>query len=213
MKAIRVLVADDHWTISSGLAMVLARHHIEVVGETNNPKEVLDLYVHLTPDVLVLDIRFGNTGQTGLNVAIELLRRFPKARIVIYSQFDQDEIVRETYRVGCLAFVPKSASVEDCAKAIHEVSEGKRHFVPELAQRLAAINVMGDDSPRGRLDEREFEVFLLMAKGHTNAEMVEKTGLSIRTLTALRGQVTEKLGVSRQADLTILAVKHRLIEP
>lgn len=212
MKAIRVLVADDHPSIVDGLAKLLTGHHIEVVGQASTPRDVLAQYVQTTPDVVVLDIRFASTGPTGLEVARELLRRYPKGRIVIYSQFDQYEVVQEAYQIGCLAFVPKNTSVDEFAAAIRQVSEGNRFFVAEMAQRLATLNVMGDDSPRGRLDERELNVFRLMALGRTNAEMVEDTGLSIRTLTQLRGQVMEKLGVTRQADITLLAVKHHIIE-
>lgn len=213
MKPIRVLIADDHPLIIEGLTTALARFGIEVAGQAKTPNEVLSLYLTCTPDVVVLDIRFGNAGPSGLDVARETLQRYPDARIVIYSQFDQTEIVREAYRIGCVGFVPKSNTLEVLAEAIKHVCRGKTHFLPEIAERLAMIGVKGDDSPQSKLEARELEVFRLMAQGRTNAEIAETMGLSPKTISLTSQLVKDKLGVQRAAEITRLAVRYGVIEP
>lgn len=212
MKPVRVLIADDHPLIIEGLTMALRRHGIEVVGATTTTKNVLTSYAECNPDVLVLDVRFGEP-VSGLDVARDAIRTHPDARIVFYSQFDQDEIVREAYRIGGAAFITKNTPPDVLADAIKQVSEGRTHFLPEIAERLALIGVRGDDSPQARLDPRELEVFKHMAQGRTNAEIAESMGLSLKTISVTSQSIKDKLGVQRPAEITRLAVKHKVIEP
>lgn len=212
MKPVRVLIADDHPLIIEGLTLALRRHGIEVVGATTTTKNVLTKYAECNPDVLVLDVRFGEP-VSGLDVARDAIRTHPEARIVFYSQFDQDEIVREAYRIGGAAFITKNTPPDVLADAIKQVSEGKTHFLPEIAERLALIGVRGDDSPQAKLDPRELEVFKHMALGRTNAEIAESMGLSLKTISVTSQSIKDKLGVQRPAEITRLAVKHKVIEP
>ena len=209
-KSIRVLIADDHPLIVVGLTTALSHLDIEVVDHVAVAGEVVPKYAETKPDVLVLDIRFGE-GATGLDVARELLHRFPAARIVFYSQFDQDETITEAYRVGGAAFIPKNTSPSLLADAIKHVHTGQTYFLREIAERLALIGVRGDESPNSKLEAREIEVFKLMAQGLTNNEMAEKMNLSPKTISTISQTVKEKLGVDRQADITRLAVKHLMI--
>lgn len=212
MNPIRVLIADDHPLIIEGLTSALSRLGVEVVDEVSAIGAVLEKYNESAADVLVLDVRFGE-GATGMDVARELLNRFPGARIVIYSQFDQDELIREAYRLGCAAFIPKNTPPELLADAIKQVHQGKTYFLPQIAERIALLSVRGDESPQAKLDAREIEVFRLMAQGHTNAEIAEKMSLSPKTISTISQAVKEQLGVHRPADITRLAVKHMIIDP
>lgn len=211
MKRIRVLIADDHPLIVSGLTSGLRDHGLEVVGDVSAANAVFDKFAAVKPDVLVLDIRFAEGA--GLDVARAILQRFPEARIVFYSQFDQDQIVREAYRIGGFAFLPKSADSSLLAEAIKQANAGQLYFLPHIAERLAVLGVRGDDSPQAKLHSRELEVFTLMATGHTNQEIAEQLSLSTKTISNISQAVKEKLGVHRPADITRLAVKHLLIEP
>jgi two-component system, NarL family, invasion response regulator UvrY len=212
MKPVRVLIADDHPLIIEGLTMVLQRHAIEVICATTTTKDVLKSYAECKPDVLVLDVRFGEP-VSGLDVARDVIHADPEARIVFYSQFDQDEIVREAYRIGGAAFITKNTLPDVLADAIKQVSEGKTHFLPEIAERLALIGVRGDDSPQAKLDGRELEVFKQIAQGYTNAEIAESMGLSLKTISVASQSIKDKLAVHRPADITRLAIKHKVIEP
>jgi two-component system invasion response regulator UvrY len=209
---IRVLLADDHPIVMTGFAMSLEGFGMDVVGQAKTPEEAAAMYAALAPDVLVLDIRFG-TELTGLDAAHEVLKTYPDAQIVFLSQFDQDSLIKETYRLGARAFVTKDCDPADLASAVRHAAEGKRYFLPQIAERLANLSVRGDASPQSQLDQRGLEIFKLMAEGLTNAEIAEKLNLSTKTISNISQSVKEKLGVHRQAYITKLAVKHGLIEP
>lgn len=211
-KPIRVMLADDHPIVMTGFAMSLAAEGMDVVGQAKTPDEALAMYAGLKPDVVVLDIRFG-TELTGLDAARQILRANPRAKVVFLSQFDQDSLIKETYRIGAHAFVTKDCDPADLASAVQHAHEGKLYFPPQIAERLASLAVRGDVSPQSQLDERGLEIFKLMAEGLTNAEIAEKLNLSTKTISNISQSVKEKLGVHRQAYITKLAVKHGLIEP
>lgn len=212
MAQVRVMIADDHPLIIEGLSAALKRLGLMVVGQAETTAAVIPKFVEAKPDVLVLDVRFG-PGPTGLDVARELLVKAPSARIVFYSQFDQDEIVREAYRLGGAAFVTKNSAPQALARAIEEAHAGKTYFLPEIAERMALLGVRGDTSPRSRLDDREIEVFMQLADGFTNNEIAARMKLSAKTIGMIGQAVREKLGVQRATDLTRLAVRHGMIDP
>jgi two-component system invasion response regulator UvrY len=209
---IRVLLADDHPIVMTGFAMSLAALGMDVVGQARTPEEATALYARLVPDVLVLDIRFG-TELTGLDAARALLAQFPEAKIVFLSQFDQDSLIKETYRLGARAFVTKDCDPAELASAVRHAHAGQLYFLPQIAERLAKLSVRGDVSPQSQLDTRGLEIFKLMAEGLTNAEIAERLNLSTKTISNISQSVKEKLGVHRPAYITKLAVKYGLIEP
>jgi two-component system invasion response regulator UvrY len=209
---IRVLIADDHPLIIEGLTTALGRYDIDVVASAQSTAEVLPAYKRCEPEVVVLDVRFGETA-TGLDVLRSLLAAHRDARVVIYSQFDQDEIVSDAYRSGAKAFVTKAKPPSVVADAVRQVSEGKTWFLPEIAERLALLGLKGNDSPKFKLDPRELEVFRLIALGKTNVEVSQLMGLSPKTISTTSQSIKEKLGIHRSADMARLALKHNLIDP
>ena len=184
MSKIRVLIADDHPLIIEGLTTALTRHGIQVVGQAIATGEVLAQYAQSKADVVVLDVRFGEA-MTGLDVAQDLIARHPQARIVFYSQFDKNEIIREAYRIGGKGFITKNTPTETLAEAIEQVQQGKTHFLPNIAERLALMGVRRDDSPRNKLEPRELDVFVRMAQGRTNHEIAEAMSLSPKTISVV----------------------------
>jgi DNA-binding NarL/FixJ family response regulator len=209
---IRVMLADDHPIVMTGFAMSLQGQGLEVVAQARTPEEALERFQQLRPDVIVLDIRFGEQ-LTGLDVAKRILAQAPAAAIVFLSQFDQDSLIKETYRLGGRAFMTKDCDPADLAAAVRRAHEGELYFLPHIAERLANLSVRGDASPQSQLDERALEIFTLMAEGLTNAEIAEKLDVSTKTISNISQAVKEKLGVHRPAYITRLAVKHGLIEP
>lgn len=210
MTTIRVLVADDHPLITQGLANELKPFGIKDVEAVSDGTEVVKRFRALRPDVLVLDLRIGSI--RGLDVARDVLQANPNARIVFYSQFDQDHIVREAYRIGGKGFVPKSSDPSVLADAIKAAHAGGTFFMPEIAERIALMSVRGEESPQAKLNERELLVFTMMARGLTNGEIADELGLSSKTIGLVTQSVKEALNVSRPADITRLALKHQLID-
>ena len=212
MATIKVLLADDHPLILEGLRAALSKRGMKVVGEVGSAGEVIGRFKQTRPDVLVLDLRFG-PGATGLDVARELLGEQPDARVVFYSQFDQDEVIRDAYRLGAAAFVTKNQAPDVLAQAITDAAQGKTFFIPAIAERLALLGVRGDDSPRAKLDAREAQVFVQLANGFTNNEIAERMSLSAKTIGVIAQTIREKLGVQRAAEMTRLAVRYGMIDP
>lgn len=212
MEAIKVMIADDHPMIIAGVAAILRRYSVDLIGECQEIKDVVPRYMQLKPDAIILDIRFGD-GPNGLDAARELLKADKSARIIFYSQFDSDEIIQEAYRLGGAAFIAKQADPSVLIDAIREAASGNIYFAPNIAQRMALVGVHGSDSPQSKLDDREIEVFKMMAQGATNNEIAEYMKLSTRQISTISQGIKDKLGIYRPAELTRLAVKHLLITP
>lgn len=210
-QLIRVLLADDHPIVMMGFAMALADFDMTVIGQATTPAMAIGKYTKLLPDVIVLDIRFGEK-LTGFDTAKEILQTFPHAKIVFLSQFDQDRLIKESYRLGGSAFVTKNCDPELLATAISKVHKGGIFFLPEIAERLANSSIRGDVSPQSLLEPREIEIFILMANGSTNAEIAEELGFSTKTISNASQTIKDKLGIHRTAEITKMAMKHGLIE-
>lgn len=213
MNDLSVMIADDHPLIVEGLTSALSRFGLNVSGTAHEAAKVVDTFTAVRPDVLVLDLRFGEGEVGGLEVLRELLEHQPDARVVIYTQFDQDAVVREAYKAGAKAFITKNTQPALLAEAIREAHGGRTYFLPDIASRLALLSVRGDESPLARLQPRETEVFRLMAQGMTNAEIAERMDLSVKTISTTSQTIKDKLGIERPADITLLAVRCGLIRP
>ena len=147
MDKTKVLLADDHPVVMGGFAMALAGFGIDVVGQARTPAEAVQLYQELAPDVAILDMRFGEQ-MTGLDVAREILAGDPKARIIFLTQFDQDALVKEAYRIGARALVTKDCDPAELASAVQRARQGELYFMPAIAERLASLSVLGEQSPQ-----------------------------------------------------------------
>jgi DNA-binding NarL/FixJ family response regulator len=212
MSSTRVLLADDHPLIVEGISAVLRRLGFVIVGSVSSASEVIAKYAETSPDVLVLDVRFG-PGPSGLDVGRQLLAEYAKARIVFYSQFDQDAVIREAYRIGGAAFITKNTDPGILAAAINAAFAGETYFLPRIAERLALLGLRQDPSPASKLESREIDVFTQLAQGFTNLEIAERMKLSTKTISIINQSIKDKLGVHRAAELTRLAVRHGMIEP
>lgn len=211
-STIRVLLADDHPLVMKGFAMALADYGIAVIGQAVSPDEAYLMHEELKPDVTILDIRFAKS-ETGLDVARKILKNHVDAKIMFLSQFDQDNLIKEAYRIGGYAFITKNCDPELLATAVRRAHEGEKFFMPEVAERLARLSIEGDTSPQSQLTDREIEIFTLMAKGLTNQEIADQLNLSAKTISNTSQAIKEKLGIHRAADITRLAVKFALLEP
>lgn len=209
---VRVLLADDHPLLLAGFSMTLKSYGIEVVGEAKTPEEAIEQYRAIKPEVLVIDIRFSGRSN-GLTAAKAIREATPDAKIVFLSQFDADNLITEAYRIGACAFITKDSDTANLAAAIKKARDGETYFLPHIAERLAKLTIEGDRSPQTILDEKELQLFRLIARGRTHAEISQQVSLSLKTIGVHVQQIKDKLRVTRSADLTLLAVKHGLLQP
>lgn len=209
---IRVLLVDDHAVVRTGFRLLLqVRPDVSVVGEADSGEVACQRYVELSPDVVVMDIAMPGMG------GIEALRRIrahdPRARVLALSAHDDPMHARRALREGALGFLSKRSAPEALLEAVADVSTGKRYIDPRVAQRLALEDIEGtESSPVRRLSEREFDVFIRLARGASVQRIADDLRLSASTVGTHLYNVKQKLGVSNQSELTLLAIRHGLIE-
>jgi DNA-binding NarL/FixJ family response regulator len=211
---IRVLVADDHAIVRTGIRHVLeSEPGFAVVAEAATGAEALALAGSLRPDVAVLDISM--PGESGLRVAAELRQRSPDTRVLILSMHDNTEYVLESLRAGAHGYLLKDSAATELRGAIRAVRRGESYFSPAVAGKLSAV-VRGDAAASAagalaQLTARERQVLVGVAQGHTNREIAQQLGISHRTVESHRESLMKKLGVRTVAGLTRLALEAGLV--
>lgn len=209
---IRVIVADDHAIVRTGIRHVLeSEPGFAVVGEAANGAEAIELARTLAPDVAVLDISM--PGESGLQVAQELRRRSPATRVLILSMHDNTEYVLEAVRAGAHGYILKDTAATELRSAIHAVRRGESYFSPPIARRLTAVvrGISEEEDLLGQLTARERQVLVGVAQGRTNREIAMELGISHRTVETHRESLMRKLGIHTVAGLTRVALEAGLI--
>jgi DNA-binding NarL/FixJ family response regulator len=213
--AIRVLVADDHAIVRTGIRHVLeGEPGFSVVGEASTGAETLALALELRPDVAVLDISM--PGESGLRTAAELRRHCPDTRVLILSMHDNTEYVLESVRAGVHGYLLKDTAATELRGAIRAVRGGESYFSPPIARRLTAVvrGAQEPETPAGllaQLSGREREVLEGVARGKTNKEIAAELGISHRTVETHRESLMRKLRLRTVADLTRFALETGVI--
>ena len=208
---IRVLLADDHAVVRTGFRLLLhSSTQVQVVGEADSGESAYQRYVELSPDVTVMDIAMPGMG--GIEALRRIRARHPQARVLALSAHDDPVHARRALREGAFGFLSKRSAPEALLEAITDVAAGRRYIDPTVAQRLALTDVQGAHSPAERLSEREFEVFIRLARGESVQRIAEDLRLAPSTVGTHLYNIKHKLGVSNQSELTLLAIRHELIE-
>ncbi len=209
---IRVLLVDDHAVVRTGFRLLLqSSANVEVVGEADSGEAAYQRYLELTPDVAVLDIAMPGMG--GIEALRRIRARDAEARVLALSAHDDPVHARHALREGASGFLSKRSAPEALLEAITAVAAGRQYIDPGVAQRLALTAVDGTSSPAEQLSQREFEVFIRLARGESVQHIAEDLRLAASTIGTHLYNVKHKLGVSNQSELTLMAIRHGLIEP
>lgn len=211
---IRVLIADDHMIVRTGIRHVLeSESGFEVVGEAANGPDVLTLAAKLQPDVVVLDISM--PGESGLKLAAQLRNSTPEPRVLILSMHDNAEYVLESVRAGADGYLLKDTAATELRNAIRAICRGESYFSPPIAGRLRDALRGEHTTPAGSLDQltgREREVLLGVVRGQTNKEIATDLGISHRTVETHRESLMKKLQIRTVAELTRFALAAGIME-
>lgn len=212
-KPIRVLVADDHMIVRTGIRHVLeSESDFVVIGEAGSGSEAISLAAELRPDIVVLDISMPD--QSGLEVAARLRSGSAAPRILILSMHNNAEYVLESVRAGAHGYLLKDTAAAELRTAIRAVCRGESYFSPPVATRLTAA-VRGEygtsNTGLDLLTSREREVWLGIARGRTNKEIAAELGISHRTVETHRESLMRKLQIRTVAELTRLALESGII--
>jgi DNA-binding NarL/FixJ family response regulator len=210
---IRVLVADDHGIVRSGLAMLINRQaDMEVVAEAPDGLAAVEAALAERPDVVLLDVSM--PGLTGPQVARQLHSHDESIRALILSMHEDEQYFFEALDAGALGYVPKRAADSDLIGAIRTVAEGRTFVSSSTQQALMRRWLDGDpDARRRELTARELEVVKLIAEARTNRQIAEALNVSETTVESHRGSVLAKLGMRDRVELARYAIRRGLVEP
>jgi two-component system response regulator NreC len=221
---IRVLIVDDHAIVRAGLRLLISgQADMTVVGEAGSTQEGIEAAERLSPDVALFDLSL--PGEGGIEAIRWLRRSKPRVRTVALTMHDDAAYLRSVLSAGGSGYVVKRAADTELLAAIRAVYEGRSFVSPLLdgaetgeAQEgapffngFAAGDTAGAEAALERLSARERQVLVLLAHGHTHAEMAEQLGISIKTVETHRARLSEKLGLKSRADLVRFALERGLL--
>jgi len=208
---IRVLIADDHALVRTGFKLLLDEpDDIEVVAEAESGEQAYELFSSSQPDVVMMDLAMPGIG--GIEAIKKIIGRDRNARILALSVHEDISHPRRVLQSGALGYLTKRQAPEVLIEAIRKVARGQTGIDPELAQRMALADARGETNPLEDLSEREFEVFEKLALGQNVNAIAEVLSLSPSTVGTHLYHVKQKLGVSNQAEMTLIAVRHGVIK-
>ena len=210
-KPINVMLVDDHAVVRYGFRMLLdATDDIKVVAEAESAEAAYQLIPSAKPDVIVMDISLGGT--MGVEATRRIVARDKAARVLGLSSHEDPSYVRYMLKAGALGYLSKRSAPDELMHAIRQVAEGRMYIDSQLSQRMALEEFNGEKSPIEVLSEREFGVFIQLAKGASVNQIADLLNISPRTVGTHLYNVKQKLGVANQAELALIAVRHGLIE-
>jgi two-component system, NarL family, invasion response regulator UvrY len=209
---IRVLLVDDHAVVRMGFRLLLqSQAEMSVVAEAESGEVACQRYLELTPDVVVMDLAMPGMG--GLEALRRIRAHHPQARVLTLSAQDDPMHARRALREGALGFLSKRSAPEALIDAVSAVAAGQRYIDPSLAQKLALDEIDGTaKSVVDRLSEREFEVFIRLARGASVQRIAEDLKLSPSTVGTHLYNIKQKLRMTNQSELTLIAIREGLIE-
>ena len=209
-EPVKVIIADDHAVVRSGLRMLLdAEDGLHVVAEAGTVPDAMRMVRAHRPRVAVLDLNM--PGGSILDAIPQLRQSTPETAIVVLTMQDDPAFARQALQSGALGFVLKEAADEELLQAVTLAARGETYLNPKLGARIAAAPPE-PAGPPDDLSDRELDVLRLIALGHTNAEIGEQLYLSVRTVETHRAHIQQKTRQTTRAELVRYAIEHRLIE-
>ncbi|MDD0812267.1 response regulator transcription factor [Curvibacter sp. RS43] len=209
---IRIGIVDDHAIVRAGLRNFFSDQvDLRVVGEAASGREAIDLVRAVEMDVLLMDLAM--PGQSGLDVLAMIRAKVPDVGILILSGYPEEHYAMSLIRQGVSGYLNKECDPAEIVEAIRTIALGKRYITRTVADLLAQQLGRKEDVPaHEQLSEREFQVFLKLARGETAGDVAKSLSLSVKTVSTYRTRLMEKMGLASNSDLTYYALKNRLID-
>lgn len=207
----RVLLADDHAMVRSGLRRIIADAYPDaIVGEVGSCTELRKQIRDENWSVLVLDIALED--RNSLDLVPELREFRPHMPVVVLSMYGERQFIVRAMRAGVSAYLTKDRAPEELLQAIRSVLQGKRYLSEGVAAELADhVALAGSEALHELLSPREYEVLLLLAAARSVSEIAAQLNLSVKTVSTYRSRILEKMGMSSNAQLMRYAMRHGLV--
>ncbi len=213
MANTKILVADDHDLVRMGIVRMLSDvPGFEVTGEAKTGEDAVNLARQLAPDVVLMDVKMPGIG--GLEATRKILLSRPEARVIAVTAMSDDMFPERFMKAGAAGYVTKGADFDEMIDAIKTVMTGNRYMSSGIAQQLALRNFGGnnDTSPFEALSERELQTAIMIANGIKVQGIADTFCVSPKTVNSYRYRIFDKLKVNSDVELTLLAVKHKVLD-
>ena len=216
---IRVLVVDDHELVRSGITRMLADNpDIDVIGEASSGEDAIDSVRKDSPDIVLMDIRMPGIG--GLEATRRILRIDDAVRVIVVTACADDPYPTRVMQAGASAYITKGADIREMVRAIRMAHSGQRYISPEIAQKMALKQLGGGDardedgelSLFDRLSEREMQIAMMVVDCQKVQDISDKLCLSPKTVNSYRYRIFEKLEISSDVELALMAVRLGLLD-
>ncbi|MCL5041250.1 MAG: UvrY/SirA/GacA family response regulator transcription factor [Gammaproteobacteria bacterium] len=209
---IKVLVVDDHDLVRTGISRMLTDvPDLDVVGEADNGETAITLARKLQPDVVLMDVRMPGIG--GLEATRKLIQHDRNLKVIAVTVCHEEPFPTRLMQAGASGYLTKGAGLEEMLMAIRQVNAGQRYISPDIAQ-LLALKAFGSnaETPFDQLSEREIQIALMIVSCEKVQSISDKLCLSPKTVNTYRYRIFDKLGITSDVELTLLAVRHGMIE-
>lgn len=216
---IRVLVVDDHDLVRSGITRMLADNpDLDVIGEASSGEDAADSVRRDRPDIVLMDIRMPGIG--GLEATRRILRIDDSIRVIVVTAFADDPYPARVMQAGATAYITKGADIKEMVRAIRMAHAGQRYISPEIAQKMALKQLRGGEARDedgqlqvfDRLSEREMQIAMMVVDCQKVQDISDKLCLSPKTVNSYRYRIFEKLEISSDVELALMAVRLGLLD-
>ncbi|AJC17131.1 response regulator [Pandoraea sputorum] len=209
---IRIIVTDDHTLVRAGLQRILAgTGDIEIVGEASNGAQALALLGDTPCDVLLLDLSM--PGRSGVDLIAQIKASFPHLTILVLTMHGEEQYAVRALKAGAAGYLTKESAPNELVSAVRKVHDGGVYLSPSMAERIARdLSSAATEGPSfRRLSDREFDVFLMLARGLTLGDIAGRLCVSTKTVSTYKARVLQKLQLRSQTDLAHYAIRHDLL--
>lgn len=217
MNKVKVLIADDHALIRSGLTRLLGEDRsIDVIGHAENGREAVQKAHELDPDIILMDI--GMPEMDGMEATRQIKRRNRGAKVLILSVHENEEYLYRAFQAGAAGYMLKKAADSDLVNAIHVVARGDFFLYPSIT-RTVVENFLVSPKPGqsaaancDSLTEREQEILKMVAEGYTCREIAESLFISVKTVETHKSNIMEKLNLHKRPELVRYAIRKNILK-
>ena len=212
MSNLNVLLVDDHSVVRMGFKMLIdSEKDMQVIAEAETGEEGIIKFQEIKPDVVVMDITMPGIG--GLEAIERIIAKDKNAKILVLSAHEDSVHPKRVLSAGAIGYLTKRSAAEELINAIRTVGSGKKYIESTVAQQLAITQLSGENDPTEVLSDREFEVFISLAKGKSTNEIADTMCLSPRTVGTHLYNIKQKLNANNSAEIALIAMRCGLLEP
>jgi two-component system invasion response regulator UvrY len=212
MSNLNVLLVDDHSVVRMGFKMLIdSEKDMQVIAEAETGEDGIIKFQEIKPDVIVMDITMPGIG--GLEAIERIVAKDKNAKILVLSAHEDSVHPKRVLSAGAIGYLTKRSAAEELINAIRTVGSGKKYIESSVAQQLAITQLSGENDPTEVLSDREFEVFISLAKGKSTNEIADTMCLSPRTVGTHLYNIKQKLNANNSAEIALIAIRCGLLEP